>query len=220
VYQTRILGMAPGVQVGIMDTSTEHAVLWHGTPQSFEDLHPPATSLSRFYATTGRIHAGMYTHGGADRAGLNFGTPDSWIDLHQYIPGGPWGESAAKAIVQDGDKIYVGGWVELPGPGFHEAVLWTGTVPCWANCDGSTSAPVLGIADFTCFLGRFVAGDGYANCDHSTTPPVLNVADFTCFFQKFATGDPWANCDGSLTPPVLNVQDFTCFLQRVAQGCP
>jgi hypothetical protein len=28
----------------------------------------------------------------------------------------------------------------------------------------------------------------YANCDHSTTSPVLNVADFTCFLQKFAAG--------------------------------
>jgi FG-GAP repeat len=60
----------------------------------------------------------------------------------------------------------------------------------------------------------------YANCDGSTTSPVLNVADFTCFFQKFATGDPYANCDGSMTAPVLNVADFTCFLQKYAQGCP
>src|SRR5436190_2908970 len=28
-----------------------------------------------------------------------------------------------------------------------------------------------------------------ANCDGSTAPPVLNVADFTCFLQKFAAGD-------------------------------
>jgi len=60
----------------------------------------------------------------------------------------------------------------------------------------------------------------YANCDGSTTPPVANVADFTCFLQKFAAGDPYANCDGSTTPPVLNVADFTCFLQKFAAGCP
>ena len=28
----------------------------------------------------------------------------------------------------------------------------------------------------------------YANCDGSTTPPVLNVLDFTCFLNKFAAG--------------------------------
>jgi hypothetical protein len=60
----------------------------------------------------------------------------------------------------------------------------------------------------------------YANCDGSTTPPVLNVADFTCFLSKFAAGDPYANCDGSTTPPVLNVADFTCFLSKFAAGCP
>jgi hypothetical protein len=60
----------------------------------------------------------------------------------------------------------------------------------------------------------------YPNCDASTTAPVLNVADFTCFLQKFAGGDPYANCDASTTPPVLNVADFTCFLQKFAAGCP
>jgi DNA-binding beta-propeller fold protein YncE len=28
----------------------------------------------------------------------------------------------------------------------------------------------------------------YANCDASTTPPVLNIADFICFQQRFAAG--------------------------------
>jgi hypothetical protein len=60
----------------------------------------------------------------------------------------------------------------------------------------------------------------YANCDGSTTPPVLNVRDFTCFLQRYAAGDSYANCDGSTVPPVLNVADFTCFLQKFGAGCP
>jgi hypothetical protein len=63
------------------------------------------------------------------------------------------------------------------------------------------------------------AGACYANCDASTTPPILNVADFVCFQQHFAAGDPSANCDGSTTPPILNVADFVCFQQRFAAGC-
>ncbi len=59
----------------------------------------------------------------------------------------------------------------------------------------------------------------YANCDQSTTPPVLNVLDFSCFLNRFAGGDSYANCDGSTTPPVLNVLDFSCFLNRFAAGC-
>jgi outer membrane protein assembly factor BamB len=60
----------------------------------------------------------------------------------------------------------------------------------------------------------------YANCDQSTTPPILNIADFSCFLTRFAAGDPRANCDLSTTPPVLNIADFSCFLARFAGGCP
>jgi hypothetical protein len=60
----------------------------------------------------------------------------------------------------------------------------------------------------------------YANCDGSAQPPILNIADFSCFLQKFAAGDPYANCDGSTQEPVLNVADFSCFLQKFAAGCP
>ena len=59
----------------------------------------------------------------------------------------------------------------------------------------------------------------YANCDHSTTAPVLNVNDFICFTNRFAAGDPRANCDRSTTPPVLNVNDFVCFMAHFAAGC-
>ncbi len=64
------------------------------------------------------------------------------------------------------------------------------TVTCYANCDGSTTAPILNVLDFSCFLNRFAAGDTYANCDNSTTAPVLNVLDFSCFLNTFAAGCP------------------------------
>jgi hypothetical protein len=64
----------------------------------------------------------------------------------------------------------------------------------------------------------------YANCDGSTALPVLNIADFSCFLQKFAAGDWYANCDGGYTycnpPPCFNVADFSCFLSKFAAGCP
>jgi glucose/arabinose dehydrogenase len=63
-------------------------------------------------------------------------------------------------------------------------------VSCYANCDGSTSAPALNVADFTCFLQKFASGDAAANCDASTAAPQLNVADFTCFLQKYSGGCP------------------------------
>jgi hypothetical protein len=69
----------------------------------------------------------------------------------------------------------------------------------------------------------------YANCDGSTTVPVLNVEDFTCFVTEFAAGSllshteqiaHYANCDGSTVAPALNVDDFLCFISEFAQGCP
>jgi hypothetical protein len=80
------------------------------------------------------------------------------------------------------------------GPNLGESLVrqrvLSGPAACYANCDESTTAPVLNVADFTCFLQRFAGGESYANCDNSTTEPVLNVADFTCFLQRFAAGCP------------------------------
>jgi hypothetical protein len=71
--------------------------------------------------------------------------------------------------------------------------------PCFSNCDNSTTAPILNVDDFTCFINAFASAQSlphaqqiqhYANCDDSTTSPVLNVDDFTCFINAFAAGCP------------------------------
>jgi hypothetical protein len=63
-----------------------------------------------------------------------------------------------------------------------------GPPPCYANCDGSSTPPILNVGDFACFINRFAAGASGANCDQSTTPPMLTVADFACFINRFAAG--------------------------------
>ena len=78
--------------------------------------------------------------------------------------------------------------IALGGP--NAAGIVFASSPCYANCDGSTTPPILNVLDFTCFLNRFGAGDSYANCDASTTSPVLNVNDFLCFLNRFAAGCP------------------------------
>jgi hypothetical protein len=71
------------------------------------------------------------------------------------------------------------------------AVQVNGGAPaCYANCDASTTTPVLNVLDFNCFLNRFTAGDAYANCDQSTVAPVINVLDFNCFLNRFTSGCP------------------------------
>jgi hypothetical protein len=101
-------------------------------------------------------------------------------------------------------------WFAAPGSGVSE--------PFFVLFSHDESLAVLEAA-FE-WVDQNLARTCYANCDRSTTAPVLNVEDFTCFINRFAHGDCYANCDRSTTPPVLNVEDFTCFLSRFAQGCP
>ncbi len=60
----------------------------------------------------------------------------------------------------------------------------------------------------------------YANCDGSTLAPVLTANDFICFMTRYAGQSPYANCDGSTLAPVLSANDFQCFMNQYAAGCP
>jgi hypothetical protein len=96
------------------------------------------------------------------------------------------------------------------GPGAAEAI------GDWDTGTTTNSGPYAIDLAGVCFIGRTC----YANCDGSTTPPVLNISDFICFQSQFAAGDPRANCDGSTAAPILNIADFVCFQQQFAAGCP
>lgn len=76
------------------------------------------------------------------------------------------------------------------GNGGGVTLLQIPVAACYPNCDGSTIAPALNVADYICFMNRYAAGDSYANCDGSTIPPVLNVSDYICFTNRYAAGCP------------------------------
>lgn len=137
---------------------------------------------------------------GSGGAGLSFPVPGyavAWrhpfgaVELQSYLSSvgidlTGWTLYSANAVSADG-RIIVG---EGGHNGLSEAWIADLGDPCYANCDGSTSPPVLSAPDFACFLQRFSAGSPYANCDGSIAPPVLNVADFACFLERFASGCP------------------------------
>jgi probable HAF family extracellular repeat protein len=106
-------------------------------------------------------------------------------DYHLNMAG--WRLRGAR-ISADGKTIV--GSAQGPG-GVYQAYIARLPAVCYANCDGSTTAPILNVSDFLCFISRFMAGDSWANCDGSTTPPTLNIYDFICFQQKFALGCTW-----------------------------
>src|SRR5438046_10070436 len=90
-----------------------------------------------------------------------------------------WTLTEARGISADG-RVIVGTGTNLAG----NTEAWRaelGATPCYANCDGATSGPILNIDDFVCLQGRFAAGDSYANCEGPTPPRLLNVKDFVYF---------------------------------------
>jgi probable HAF family extracellular repeat protein len=103
-----------------------------------------------------------------------------------------WTLSLVRGMSDDA-RTFAGSGTFL-GQNRHWVAILSG---CYANCDASTTPPILNIEDFTCFISDFAAAsqlphnqqlNHYANCDHSNTAPVLNVEDFACFINKFAAG--------------------------------
>jgi hypothetical protein len=71
---------------------------------------------------------------------------------------------------------------QTPGNGGGGRILVGG---CYPDCDGVGG---LTAGDFICFLGAFANGSAYANCDGSTAAPVLTANDFVCFLTSYTTG--------------------------------
>ncbi|MFN0130970.1 MAG: hypothetical protein ACKVW3_00305 [Phycisphaerales bacterium] len=80
--------------------------------------------------------------------------------------------------------IRIGGFRTASGTG----AISLACVPCYPNCDGSTTNPFLNMNDFICFMNAYAVASPYANCDGSTTQPVLNIFDYVCFMDRFAGG--------------------------------
>ena len=109
------------------------------------------------------------------------------------------------------------GWVQRS---FSVPVLSSQVRFRWSPKDNPNDSVTEAAVDAFKLVGYACTSSCYANCDGSTAAPVLNVNDFICFQAKFAAGDSYANCDGSTAVPVLNVNDFICFQQQFASGCP
>jgi hypothetical protein len=119
---------------------------------------------------------------------------DTWIYNGTWTQVGSSGPSRRDQHITVFDELHqtlvVFGGYQGAAFGGDSGETWTTHCACYANCDGSTAAPILNANDFQCFLNAFALGDSYANCDQSSTPPVLNANDFQCFLNQFAIGCP------------------------------
>jgi hypothetical protein len=179
---------------------------------AWQDRYPTSTIPQRMQATLGsacytcHVPPSLSEEGTCYRLELRdllYNTPMSIAEAIDFLDG------------EDSDGDGVPNGVEILTPrgggeiGYHPGLIGAaGTSPCGPN----PTAAVTGVLETP-------PGACYPNCDGSTVEPILNVADFSCFLGKFAAGDPYANCDGSTIEPVLNVADFSCFLGKFAAGC-
>jgi hypothetical protein len=105
-------------------------------------------------------------------------------------------QGAHSMVVMDtpeGRALVIVGRQDAPGDmsaahgATSQAVMYVGCPNCYANCDLSTTPPILNVNDFLCFLNAFARRDPYANCNNDAN---FDAADFQCFMNRFAAGCP------------------------------
>jgi uncharacterized membrane protein len=182
------------VIVGYSSSATFRSPFRWVQGQGMQELGMPAGATDgRALALNpdGSVVAGFYWANNADHAFIwdqAHGTRDLQLVLEQQGSSGEllqWSLQRATGVSADGRSIAGYG---IDPQGRTQAFLARIGLPCYANCDASTTPPVLNVLDFNCFINRFIAGDSWANCDDSTGPPILNVVDFMCFLARFTEG--------------------------------
>jgi hypothetical protein len=119
-------GAVSGTQVGML---AGHAVLWHGSPQSLVDLHPPGLPFSSVaLAAAGDQQVGYYA-GVSNRALLWHGSAASVVDLT------PQGATDAYANATDGTHQ---GGVASFNQVWH-AGIWSGSAQSFLDLNPPTS---------------------------------------------------------------------------------
>jgi hypothetical protein len=121
---SRILGMAPGQQVGWVRSAQlgTAAAVWNDGVSGWTNFSPGG-GWAEIRATTGQVQVG-YRDG---YAAAWFNTPESYLNLHPFLPAG-FSESTAYSVWQDGNEVVIGGFAYGSGLG-ERAFIWRGTIP-------------------------------------------------------------------------------------------
>lgn len=135
-----------------------------------------------------------------------------------FYPSPPFTLSRGYVWTQSAGWLYLADWLSTRGisfPGWSYSLLYY-ISPDGRTLAGQGTSPTGEVRGFIITL----PAPCYANCDQSTSPPLLTTNDFQCFLNKFASADSAANCDGSTNIPILTANDFQCFINAFAGGCP
>ncbi|MFN0131211.1 MAG: hypothetical protein ACKVW3_01560 [Phycisphaerales bacterium] len=143
------------------------------------------------------ISGGYYTGMGLKRStgGINNGKIQHWDNP---LPAGMYNTGVAFPFPPTDANRY---WELGPAnTAFHHTAL----VGCYANCDNSTTLPILDANDLLCFNTEFACASG----DCANTPQTLE-----------AQIRHYCNCDGSTTAPIFTANDLLCFNMAFVAGC-
>lgn len=140
-----------------------HASVWHGSAESWIDLHPASSSWpsSAILGMTVEQQAGIVRLNSLTHACAWSGTVESWVDLH------PAGASASWAgAVANGHEF---GWAAFGG--VPHAGSWTGSAASWVdlNPPSATSSLINGAFGHE-QVGSAVVGGRTRACAWSGTP--------------------------------------------------
>jgi hypothetical protein len=159
------------------------------------DYNGAATGVSPYLVSS--MVSGAYTAGQTIQLTAEFGGTGPiayrWYHGAQVLTDGGRisGATTSTLTITNANVFDSGGYSANVSNACNSAGVGGGVTvepPCYPNCDGSTTPPVLSVNDFICFQSAFAAGLAYANCDHASQPPIFNVNDFICFAVRFAQG--------------------------------
>jgi len=104
----------------------QHALLWNDvTPNAINDIHPAGMSESFLTGIIAGCQSGVVILANEDtHAGFWKGSPESFVDLHAYLPSG-FSDSSASGVWTDGRMINVCGSAYSTVRNRTEAILWT-----------------------------------------------------------------------------------------------
>ncbi|MHB0999293.1 MAG: PxKF domain-containing protein [Armatimonadota bacterium] len=161
----------------------QHAGLWHGTANSWVDLHPAGAFNSFANGVSGDYQAGLVSYGtssnNVSHAALWHGTADSFVDLH---PADLWTRSGVSDIFGD----YQVGWVDNGGSGnISHAAIWRKTVDSFVDLNpaGARSSWISGtcggyVAGGVCLEGDTVYPDGRASLCSGTADSWVDLTPY------------------------------------------
>jgi len=201
-------GISGSQQVGYVRATLaapHRAALWSGS-SAWTNLHPAGTdnTASECTAVSNGVQVGFVmiidpndpNLNSVSRAALWRGTPASWVNLHNSLPGGAaaWAYSRATGVYDDGTTTTIVGAAFNIATNRNEAVMWTSvpTPTCGTsdfNGDGDFGTDADIEAFFACLAGTCCPTCYEGGSDFNADGDFGTDADIESFFRVLGGGN-------------------------------